>query len=221
MPEVWPGAGVHDEAGGLVDDEEVRVLVDHRHRHVGVGHQPGVGGALGDVDVDDVALGEAVGPRRDGLVVHGHRAVVDERRGLGPASAGDEGDHPVEPLAVERPRHDLAHQVGSAGCGGLPSTSASRHCTTNNKIAPTTIAAVGEVEHRPPLQVDEVDHTAAEEPVALAERPVDQVAEGATDHEAERDGHEPAASVAAGGQQHGHHTERQQRDRARPGRWRC
>ena len=96
--------------------------------------------------------------------------LVDQRRGLGPAAPGDERDHPVEPLAVERPRHDLAHHARSRpSAPGSPS----RHCTTNSRIAPTTIAGVGQVEHRPPLQVDEVDHPAAEEPVAGPERPVD------------------------------------------------
>ena len=41
---------------------------------------------------------------------------------------------------------------------------------------PTHSDGVGDVEHRPPLQVDEVDDVAAEEAVAAAERPVDEVA---------------------------------------------
>src|SRR5690606_35094105 len=44
---------------------------------------------------------------------------------------------------------------------------------------------VGDVEDRPPLQVDEVDHAAAEEAVAGPDGAVDQVAEGAADHEPE------------------------------------
>src|SRR5690606_27581085 len=42
---------------------------------------------------------------------------------------------------------------------------------------------VGQVEHRPPLQIDEVDHPAAEHPVAGPEGAVDQVADRTARHE--------------------------------------
>lgn len=45
---------------------------------------------------------------------------------------------------------------------------------------------VGDVEDRPPLQVDEVDHSAAEEPVVGPKQPVDQVADRSADDAAEQ-----------------------------------
>src|SRR5690606_18961237 len=75
---------------------------------------------------------------------------------------------------------------------------------------------VGQVEHRPPLQVDEVDDAAAEEPVPLADGAVDQVAQRAAEHHAQRDGHDRPGGVAPGAQQDGHHDDRQQRDQRAP-----
>ncbi len=62
---VHEGAGglpcpwVHHEAGGLVDHQEVIVLVHHRHDDVGLGHEPPRLGRIGDVDLDGVARPEA------------------------------------------------------------------------------------------------------------------------------------------------------------------
>ena len=33
VPEAWPGPGMHGQALGLVDDDQVRVLVDDGERH--------------------------------------------------------------------------------------------------------------------------------------------------------------------------------------------
>jgi hypothetical protein len=100
---------VHDQPGGLLDHQQMVVFVHEGYDDARVGLQLAVGRPRGDVDLEHVAVADPVRPGRDGPAVHDDRPGVDQRRGLRPAAPGDDGDHPVEPLAVERPRHDLSH----------------------------------------------------------------------------------------------------------------
>src|SRR5918994_44872 len=120
-----------------------------------------------------------------------------------------------ERLVTARPPTATAPASTSpAACDRLhPATMA----TTRSSRWPSSARGVGHVEHRPPLQVDEVDHPAAQEPLAGAERPVHEVAHCAPGHEADGDGRTGMGGVTARPQQYGPHDQGEQRyDRAPP-----
>jgi hypothetical protein len=114
---------------------------------------------------------------------------------------GDHRHHPVEPLAVEGCRHLLLvdRHVRVPAVRRRPAGRPDHH------------THVGDVEHRPPLQVDEVDHRTVEEPLVAPERPVHQVADRAAADQARRHRTSGAAAGAAQRQRQ-HHAQRDHGD---------
>src|SRR5690606_20773989 len=159
-PLVPPGTRVDDDAGRLVDDDQVVVLVDDGHGHGGGGLGSRLLRGVGDGDVEGLALGHPVGARGDRPPVDQHGTAVDQLGRLRATATGDEGDDPVESLAVERAGDDLPQgggrhrsasspdpATGPPGSGSAPRSAAagtgspaSRHCAPKSSTAPTTMA---------------------------------------------------------------------------------
>ena len=149
------GAGVHHQAGRLVDDDDVVVDVDDR---------------------DARRCGSGCGQRRRPRTRPGRRRARRRRRAgrrrgwrprrrparrpsatsarrLGAADAGDHGDDAVDALAGRALGHgDLARSGRRLGRHG-----GARKLAITSEDRADHDGGVGDVEHRPPLQVDEVD----------------------------------------------------------------
>lgn len=116
------GAGVHDEAGGFVDDDEVRVAVDDGKRDgLRFEDRRRVGRR---VDVDLLAGGELDARARRGAV-EAHVAVADPGREAGAAVVGEAvGEEAVEPaprrlVGDGQQQERLAEsRWGDGRCGG-------------------------------------------------------------------------------------------------------
>ena len=150
------GAGVDHQPGRLVDHDHVVVRVHDRHRDVGLGHEPAAAAAIAvDVDLDDVALAHQ--PR--GARVADRR----RRRSTAPAATRSATSARLTPvtMATTRSSRSPARASGTISLDdhvrplGTGRSDARRRRAARR---PTTTAHVGDVEHRPPLEVDEVDH---------------------------------------------------------------
>ena len=121
-----------------------------------------------------------------------------------PASAG--GTRSVIIAPASRPDRRPSVSTGSpAGAGRRRGAGSSgrRRLLSSNVMPPTRDGDVGDVEDRPPLQVDEVDDAAAQ-PARLPEQPVEQVADGAADDQADGRRVDPARRPADRDQQADH-----------------
>ena len=135
-------------------------------------------------------------PAVDHAAVERHRAGRHERaRPRSGCTPAEQADDAVDPLAVERRRDRLDHGPDRPRSDVLPATG--QHRADHQDHAADHDGHVGHVEHRPPLEVDEVDDRAAEEAVAGPEEPVEQVAEGAAEDEADADGRRASSRCAA------------------------
>ena len=109
-------------------------------------------------------------PRRGHGAVDAHAAGVDHGRRRRAADVGEQRDDAVEPLAGQRRRARVSPIIGRS-CRPArrrrrrPASATARgerRLPSSSSTPPTVIADVGDVEDRPPLQVDEVDDAAAQ-----------------------------------------------------------
>ena len=180
------GAGVHDEAGRLVDtttSSSSCTTVTHDGR---VGHDARARRRRRRRSSTDVALGDAVLAAGHDLAADAHGAAGDEGGGRGAAAAGQQGDDAVEALAVQRRRHDLAHaRHAVAGC-------AWRSDSDEQEPAADDDGDVGDVEHRPPLEVDEVDDRPPRKPSPSRKTRSTRLPSAPPSDQAEADRRQPA-----------------------------
>ena len=95
------GAGVDDDAGRLVDDDDGLVGVDDAQLDVRFGLDAGRRG-VGEVDGQRRAGDEGRAPGGDRDAVDRHPAIGDQLGGLASRDVGQQRDGPVDPDAVER-----------------------------------------------------------------------------------------------------------------------
>ena len=212
------GAGVHDQAGRLVDDDHVVVGVHDGDLDRRVGAVASASTASASVDVQ----------RRRPLAACAERTVtgppptptspvVDQLGGLGPAAPGHHRHDPVDALTVERRGHLL--QVPHAGSD--PHRPAGRRrrldLARTRPRSPTaprrcTIAASATLNTGHHWRSIEVHDRALQEPAVRAEQPVGEVADRAADHQAARDGGRAALDGAERPEDHHDDDHRRQRD---------
>ena len=173
VPGRVPARRVHDDAGGLVDDEQVLVLVGERERRVGA-------------DRGRRRLARARRPRRARPALSRWRlgAAPRRRRARAPAS--------IRRCARAREPSGAARNASRRSPGVLrrrsPAPSAGRSGDEEQHEHADGDRHVGDVERRPRRQLDEVGHRA----VADA---VDDVAERAAEQQA---GRQPDAAAGRG-----------------------
>ncbi len=111
-PALVPRARVDDDAGGLVDDEQVLVLPDDVEVHLLGGERAGLGRKLDDdllPALEPVAL-------RPGLTVDEDGAVGDQALGeRAGADLGPAGEGPVEPLGLRGEKAESGQRCPAAG----------------------------------------------------------------------------------------------------------
>ena len=183
-----PGRRVHDDAGGLVDDEEMLVLV--RDRELGQGDRRLRGGRSRRLDRDLLAAHELVA-LRPGLAVHEHGAGLEQPLG---------SRHAIRPRAAPARWRSSRSPAASGGTtsrfsawdcrASRPRFSLGEDERGEQDADADHDAAVRDVEGRPVAEVEEVGHEA--EPHAVGE-----VREAAADHEAERHGQHGMAGAGA------------------------
>ena len=180
-----PGTGMDDHPGRLVDDHDVVVLEDdlEADRRICRRRLSTAGWPTGRPPRTRPRRG---GPcRRRRFAVHLHAAGGDGRRGDRAADVGEQGDHPVEALTGECGGDALFDHSGLSA--GATSSAGGRSVAQHEQHATGRHGDVGDVEDRPPLHVDEVDHRAAEPARGCTEKAVDEVAHHAPDDQP--DGH--------------------------------
>ena len=199
-----PTPGCTTSAGGLVDHHDVVVLVDHGHRHRGVGlRERRRGGRAASTRAWLPASRRAL--RATDLPVDGHRAASTSARTSLPRPAGEQRQRAVDALARERlGHHDRRHDVARRrsrrrlmrlGVVGSGSGSGLRKLSRINRIAPTVIAESATLNdgNEPTLTKST---TWPREHTRRAEDPVAEVAERAAEHERQRDDRPPVGGPA-------------------------
>ena len=201
------GARVHDEAGRLVDHEQVVVLVHDGHRRRRARPRAPASAAVGHVDLDLVARAQ---PRGAG------RRPGSPPTSTAPASMRSATSARLRPvtMATMRSTRSPASASGTTSRTITVRRRPRRAATaTSSTPMPDPQGGVGHVEDRPPLQVDEVDDAPAEEPVAGPEGAVGEVAERAAEDDAEPE--RPAAPLGP----QAHHARARPPARSRAARW--
>ena len=183
--------GMNDDAGRLVDDEQVLVLPDDVEIHLLGLERAGLGGELDD-DLLPALEPVALRPR---LAVDEDGAVGDQPLGERPrADLGPACDGPVEPLGLRGEKAESGQRCRRPALGAV----AARERAEEGRDADDD-EDVGEVERGPEAEVEEVGDVA--EPHA-----VEQVAEAAAEHEPER--HRQHRVPAAGAREEDQHPRR-------------
>ena len=167
-----------DDAGGLVDDEQVLVLPGDLERNGVVGHER-ARDRCG-------RLVRQLLPALEPVALHARLLAVDRDETFGEHPLGDRAradvverrEEPVEPLARRLGAGRRASLGGTAAVQRRPSLR--RHHRDEQDDHAGDDERVGEVERRPPAQVEEVGDVA--EPDA-----VDEVPGAPADEEPERD----------------------------------
>ncbi len=170
-------AGVGGDAGRLVDDDDVGVVVDDRD----AGHlrrRDGDGACRGDLDLEHVAGTDAVGlADDDGVDQHspGFGEVLDPAAG----QPGHAGRSRIDAVAVQPVRHQPDASTSEASTGLLQSGAVETHLRDHGQPDADHGRCgdehVGDVEDGEVGQLDEVDDVPAERP-GLAEQTVGEVA---------------------------------------------
>ena len=120
--------------------------------------------------------------RRAGRDRRRRRRAPRRRR---PASATSVRLTPVTMATIRSTRSPAIASGTTSRTITSPPPRARRELSSSSTPMPDPQRGVGEVEHRPPLEVDHVDDAAAEEPVAGAEGPVGEVAERTAEDDAQ------------------------------------
>ena len=234
VPVGVPGARVDDEAGGLVDDEQVLVLAGDAaarpaarppaarlRRRARASPRPRAGSSSA------AARPSTSTPGRDRALGR-RRASRRARRGSGRAARprprsrrGRTGVRQLAPADAAR-----AHRAGRAQRwrSRPPAAQARRPRATQrgaSRIAtPTTMKRVGEVERRPPAEVEEVRHVAEAHAVdEVRDAAADQQPERRREHRVPRAGAREEDDHPADGDRRQHDHDR--RRATRRGRRRC
>ena len=152
------GAGVHHQAGGLVDDEHVVVLVhDGERRPTGRPRPPAPGSGPASTSTSSpsatLTLPGGDRPRR--------------RRAPRPPPPSAAASARLRPVMIDTSRSRRS-PASAAGIGLLDH--GLRKLRMARRPAPDADGDVGHVEDGPPLHVDEVDHGAAEQARAARRR---------------------------------------------------
>ena len=132
-----PRAGMHDEPGGLRDDDDIVVGEAHVDHDAGIGIGPDLGFERGFGEhLEHASLVQAVTLGHDSAVDH-HRAAFDELLHRGPGPAGEERERTIDAIAFERGGdrdRPVDHGVDS---GYRASAAGANSVRTINTIAPT------------------------------------------------------------------------------------
>ena len=148
----WPGAGVDDDAGRLVDDEQVLVLPRDAQRRIGSGSSARLAARAASNSSSSPPSSRWLFGRRSPSTSTAPARAAARRRAR--ADLGQLGEEAVEPLARGR---SGTRERTTLPSGRRCARSAAASAPKQDRDADDD-EGVGEVERRPEAQVEEVGH---------------------------------------------------------------